>query len=119
MLDMVQEGTGGTNLPIARDGIPPLRLRLLGGFQVERDEKIVPGSIWQRRQAKSLVKLLAAESRHALHREQVIEHLWPDVELDSALNSFAKALHAARKALEPELAPRGVSAYLNLTNDVL
>jgi DNA-binding SARP family transcriptional activator len=45
-----------------------------------------------------------------------LDILWPDVPVESALNSFAKTLHAARRALEPELLPRGSSAYLRLTD---
>jgi len=78
-----------------------------------------PVSDWQRRTAKTLTKLLATNPRHRLHREQVLEILWPDVEIDSALNSFGKALHAARRALEPELLPRECSAYLALTDSMV
>ena len=66
-----------------------------------------------------LTKLLATHPRHRLHREQVLEIIWPDVELESALNSFGKALHAARHALEPELLPRESSAYLPLTDSMV
>ena len=33
--------------------------------------------VWARRQAASLVKLLALADAHRLHREQVVEELWP------------------------------------------
>jgi DNA-binding SARP family transcriptional activator len=66
-----------------------------------------------------LTKLLATHPRHRLHREQVLEIIWPDIELESALNSFGKALHAARHALEPELLPRESSAYLPLTDSMV
>jgi DNA-binding SARP family transcriptional activator len=99
-------------------GFPRLRIELLGGFRVER-AGVARIAGWQRRTAKTLVKLLATHPRHRLHREQVLELLWPDVEFDSALNSFAKALHAARRALEPELLPRETSAYLPLTDSMV
>ena len=96
-----------------------LRVELLGGFRVERAGIARPASGWQRRTAKTLTKLLATHPCHRLHREQVLEILWPDVELESALNSFGKALHAARRALEPELLPRESSAYLPLTDSMV
>ena len=96
--------------------VPRLRIELLGGFRVERAGVARGVSGWQRRTAKTLTKLLATHPRHRLHREQVLEILWPDVEPGSALNSFGKALHAARRALEPELLPRESSAYLTLTD---
>jgi len=76
-------------------------------------------SAWQRRSAKTLTKLLATYPRHALHREQILEMLWADVDPESALNSFGKALYAARRAFEPELLPRQASAYLRLTDSML
>jgi DNA-binding SARP family transcriptional activator len=99
--------------------VRPLRIELLGGFRVERAGVAGPVALWQRRTAKTLTKLLATHPRHRLHREQVLEILWPDVELESALNSFGKALHAARRALEPELLPRESSAYLPLTDSMV
>jgi DNA-binding SARP family transcriptional activator len=99
--------------------VPQLRIELLGGFRVEGAGVARPVSGWQRRTAKTLTKLLAAHPRHCLHREQVLEILWPEVDLVSALNSFGKALHAARRALEPELLPRESSAYLRLTDSMV
>jgi DNA-binding SARP family transcriptional activator len=94
-------------------------VRLLGGFQVERPDASEPVSNWQRRSAKSLIKLLSLYQGHALHREQVLDLLWPGHDLDHALNSLGKALHAARRAIEPELLPRQASAYLQLTDSML
>jgi DNA-binding SARP family transcriptional activator len=99
--------------------VPQLRVELLGGFRVERTGVARPVSGWQRRTAKTLTKLLATHPCHRLHREQVMEILWRDVELESALNSFGKTLHAARRALEPELLPRESSAYLPLTDSMV
>jgi DNA-binding SARP family transcriptional activator len=99
--------------------VPQLRLRLLGGFRAERVGIAPPVSAWQRRTAKTLTKLLATDPRHTLHREQIVDMLWPDVAVESALNSFGKALHAARRALEPELLPRQTSAYLRMTDSMV
>jgi DNA-binding SARP family transcriptional activator len=98
---------------------PQLRLRLLGGFHAERAGVGWPVSDWHRRTAKTLTKLLATTPGHRLHREQVLEVIWPGVDPESALNSFGKALHAARHALEPELLPRESSSYLRLTESIV
>jgi DNA-binding SARP family transcriptional activator len=100
------------------EGVPVVSVRVLGGFCVERAGAVVV-SEWQRRSAKTLIKLLATWPGHALHREQVIDILWPGVDGESALNSFGKALHAARRALEPELGRRQDSAYLCLADAML
>ena len=99
--------------------ITSLRVRLLGGFCVERIDVGQAVSDWPRRSAKTLIKLLAVQPGHALHREQVIDVLWPKVDAESALNSLGKALHVARRALEPELPRRQDSAYLRLADGML
>jgi DNA-binding NarL/FixJ family response regulator/DNA-binding SARP family transcriptional activator len=96
-----------------------VRISLLGGFRVERSGVVLPDRAWPRRTAKRLTKLLAADPRHALHRDQVLESLWPGTGAGSALNNFAKALHAARRALEPDLSSRATSAYLNLVDEMV
>ncbi len=101
------------------DGIAPLQLRLLGGFCIERSDVGQAVSDWPRRSAKTLVKLLAIQPGHALHREQVIDVLWPKMNAESALNSLAKALHVARRALQPGLPRREDSAYLRLADGML
>jgi DNA-binding SARP family transcriptional activator len=99
--------------------VPLVHVRLLGGFSVERADLGRAVSDWQRRSAKTLTKLLAVQPGHVLHREQIIDILWSGVDAESALNSFGKALHAARRALEPELLRRRESAYLCLTDAML
>ena len=96
-----------------------LRIALLGGFRVERAGVTLPTSAWKRRTARKLTKLLATHPGHALHRDQILEILWRDVGLNSALNSLGKALHAARRAFEPHLLPRESSAYLHLEDDMV
>jgi len=93
-----------------------LSIRVLGGFRIDRGDGGVPVYQWARRSAKSLMKILATWPGHSLHREQLVDILWPGAETDSALNSLAKALHAARRALEPGLTPRATSAYLAMTD---
>jgi DNA-binding SARP family transcriptional activator len=96
-----------------------LQVRLLGGFRVERADvrRYLPD--WPRRSAKTLTKLLATHPGHALHREQIIDVLWPEVDPQAGLNSFGKALHAARRVLEPDLPRRQDSVYLRLTDSML
>ena len=72
---------------------------LLGGFRAQVDGTPVPAGRWSRRSAGALVKLLALSPGHRLHREQVIDALWPDLGLDEAAPRLHKAAHFARKAL--------------------
>lgn len=74
-------------------------VKLLGGFEVLVDGIPVPSMAWSRRHAASLVKLLALAPGRRLHREQIIEALWPGISLDAAAPRLHKATHYARKAL--------------------
>lgn len=112
----VRNGTAG-QLPDAP--AHPVRISLFGGFRVERSGVVLPDLAWRRRSAKRLTKLLATNPRHTLHRDQVLEILWPGTDAHSSLNNLAKALHAARRALEPDLSPRATSAYLKLVDEMV
>ncbi len=74
-------------------------IRMLGAFSVVADCAPVPPEAWSRRSAASLVKLLALSEGRRLHREQVLDALWPDLPPDSAVPRLHKAAHYARKAL--------------------
>lgn len=76
-----------------------VRIDLLGGFTVTLDGVTVPDSAWSRRHAAALVKLLALARSHRLHRDQVIESLWPRVPPEAASPRLHKAAHYARRAL--------------------
>nr|WTB28529.1 AAA family ATPase [Streptomyces sp. NBC_00830] len=94
-------------------GRPPvLRLHLLGGFRVHRNDGPPLAERWPRPSARTLLKLLAVAPDHRLHREEAMEICWPDADAQAALRSLRVALHAARRAVEPELAPRAASSYL-------
>src|SRR5882762_1686773 len=82
---------------------PSLEIHLLGHFRVVVDGQAVDERRFTRRKPKLLIKLLALQPNHQLHREQAMELLWPDSEPDSATNNLHKAIHMARHALEPSL----------------
>lgn len=79
--------------------VPPLRVELLGGFRVSCAERTVDDAQWRLSKARSLVKLLALSAGQQLHREQVIDYLWPDLAPDAAMNNLHQVLFAARRAL--------------------
>jgi DNA-binding SARP family transcriptional activator/tetratricopeptide (TPR) repeat protein len=76
-----------------------VRIDMLGGFSVTVDEVTVPDDAWTRRHAAGLVKLLALARGRRMHREQVIDALWPDASLDAAGPRLHKAAYYARRAL--------------------
>lgn len=98
--------------PGAVPGTPLLCLHLLGGFRATRDSGPPLAERWPRLTGQTLVKLLAVTPGHRLHRDRAMELCWPDAGPQAALNSLRVALHAARRSLEPELAPHAASSYL-------
>ena len=80
----------------------PLEIQLLGGFRVSVDGRAVPADAWRLRSAKHLVKLLALAPQHRLHRELVLEQLWPGAEPEAAANRLHQTLYVARRNLEPD-----------------
>ena len=79
-----------------------LRVWLLGGFRVCVGERDVEAARWRLRKARALVKLLALAPGRRLHREEIIELLWRDLDPDAADNQLRKTLHEARRSLDPD-----------------
>ena len=76
-----------------------LRIHLLGRFQVERDGRPIPPAAWRRRRPLDLLKLLCVAPIHEVHREEVIDRLWPDKDLESGSNNLHRALYDLRGVL--------------------
>ena len=76
-----------------------VEIRMLGDFSVTVERVSIPASSWTRRGPASLVMLLALADGRTMHREQVIDALWPTIPPDAALPRLHKAAHYARRAL--------------------
>jgi len=76
-----------------------LQVNLLAGFQVVVGDQSVPAAAWHQKRAAAVVKLLALEPTHRLHREQVLEALWPDLDVEAGARNLRVALHHARHRL--------------------
>lgn len=77
--------------------VPVVRIRLLGTFYVSVNGQPIAESAWRQRKAAAVVKLLAIEPSHRLHREQLIDRLWPELDLEAGLNNLRQALYHARR----------------------
>src|SRR5437764_9711343 len=94
------------------DAPSSLEIHLLGPFRVAVDGREVEERLWSRRKPKLLVKLLALQPHHQIHREQLMELLWPDLDGEAAANNLHKAIHLARHALEPGLKSAADSHFI-------
>ena len=89
----------------------PMRVWLFGGFRVSVGVRTVENGKWRLRKAASLVKLLALASGHRLHREQVMDLLWPHLGKRAAANNLRQVLYGVRRILAP------TNGYLYLASD--
>jgi predicted ATPase/DNA-binding SARP family transcriptional activator len=94
-----------------------LRIELLGGFRVSVGSRTIEEDAWRLRKAASLVKLVALSPKHRLHRERVMDLLWPELGLKAASNNLRQTLHVARRTLNPD--PATASRYLELREEQL
>ena len=91
---------GEPSLPA--DGVSaPLQVRVLGGFEVLVAGRPVPGNAWRSRQARTLVKMLAARRGRPIPRIEVCEILWPDDEAQLTAHRLSVLLSAVRGVLDP------------------
>src|SRR5215212_2532500 len=76
-----------------------VRVRVLGGFSVSVGARTIEEGEWRLRKAAGLVKLLALEPGHRMHREQLMEVLWQEFDEKAQANNLRYALHHARRTL--------------------
>jgi DNA-binding SARP family transcriptional activator len=75
-----------------------VHITLLGGFGVAVDGVLTPARGWSRRTAAAVVKVLALAPGHRLHREQLMDLLWPNESPERCAPRLHKAAHYARQA---------------------
>jgi predicted ATPase/DNA-binding SARP family transcriptional activator len=85
-----------------------IRIRLLGGFEVTVGARTIEDGAWRLRKAANLIKLLALAAGNRLHREQVMDTLWPELGINAASNNLRQTVHTARRTLDPTMG----SSYL-------
>jgi DNA-binding SARP family transcriptional activator len=80
--------------------VSEIRVELLGGFRVGVDGRAVDESAWHRKKPAALIKLLALAPAHRLHRAQLIDTLWPELDETAGGANLRKAIFQARRAVE-------------------
>lgn len=90
----------GSRRSLPRATPAPLRVHLLGRFEIEREGDPIPPQAWRRRRPSDLLKVVALAPGRAIHREEVIGRLWPDKSLEDGANNLHRALHDLRRVLK-------------------
>jgi len=79
----------------------PVRIRSLGRFGVQRDERSLTSSTKARHQRHlEILQALIALGGRGVHVELLSEALWPEADGDKAQSSFDVTLHRLRKMIE-------------------
>lgn len=98
--------------------IPPLRIHLLGTIVVQRpDGTLVDGPLWRRAKVRAMLAFLALRRGQPVHRDILIDRLWPDRDHDSALHNLNTTVYNLRKSLEPDQSRGEKSTYLRYEGD--
>lgn len=92
----------------------PLVIHTLGDFHVQQGQRTVDPRTLKRRRAGELLRLLLISSHQRIQIEQVIEALYPDRPIQTAIDLIRKATSTLRRALEPELPDYFPSRYLEV-----
>ncbi|MBE7551310.1 MAG: transcriptional regulator [Anaerolineales bacterium] len=92
----------------------PLQIQTLGGFRLWREGVEIEPATWGREKALHLFQFLVTARRRTvhLHKEQIIDRLWPELNSEEGDRDFKVALNAIFKAIEPERSPRAESRFI-------
>jgi DNA-binding SARP family transcriptional activator len=90
---------------------PPVRLCCLGRFSLELDGTEVDLSAVKPR-ARELLRLLALHQGRPVHREVLVEALWPEAGAAAGTRSLQVAVSALRRVIEPDSARGGSQVLL-------
>jgi len=84
---------------LAQGGVLPCYVRLFGGLEVSVGGRVVHDRDWKKRKARTLFAMLVTKRGHDVPRDQVIDHLWPDMDAERARNNFYVAWSIMKSVL--------------------
>jgi LuxR family transcriptional regulator, maltose regulon positive regulatory protein len=89
-----------------------LRVRTLGAFATWRGESEVRDREWRSIKARQLLQLLITERGRMLPREQILDSLWPELDVEAGTNNLRVTVSRLSKALEPERPEGAPPSYI-------
>ena len=87
--------------------MPDIHVTLLGRFAVTVGGALVAEASWNRRHAAAVVKVLALAPGRRLHREQVIDRVWPQDTIAEAVPKLRQRDVDAARARRDDPRPVG------------
>ena len=92
------------------DRAPPLEVRCFGGFELFVGGT-APTLARVRPRARALLRLLALYAGQPVHREVIVEAMWPQLDVSAATHNLHVCISGLRSALEPGVS-RGASRLI-------
>src|SRR5579863_77495 len=93
-----------------------IRIRVLGQFQLERKHgaqwQAVTEAAWQHQRVRSLLACLLSNPGRKWGREQIMDALWPELDIENASGRLDRAVHSLRQLFEPSLERPATSRLL-------
>src|SRR5579875_1421028 len=120
-LEREQEVASPAKLPDVEEAT--IRIYALGQFRLERragpDWQIVTETAWQHQRVRSLLGCLISSPRHKLGREQLMDALWPELDLETAAARLDRAVYSLRQLFEPTRSRPATSPLLLTEREVI
>ncbi|WP_420645091.1 BTAD domain-containing putative transcriptional regulator [Candidatus Leptofilum sp.] len=89
-----------------------LRIQTLGAFRIWLGDEELPSKAWRRKKSRQLFQLLLTHRGTLLHRDQIAEMLWPELNPEGAVRDFKIAFSAMCSVLEPNRKRNAPSAFV-------
>ncbi len=102
-----------------RSSVRSLEVFLLGRFAVRVAGKDVDLEATPGRKARMLLKLLALQRNHQIIRDQAIDLLWPDLDLESGASQLYKAIYHLRQVFSGYQTASDTDGWIDLTGELV
>jgi len=86
----------------------PIELRCFGGFRLRLDGRTIDGRGLKPR-ARAVLQLLAFHAGRLVHRDKLVDALWPEVDATAGTRNLHVAVSTIRRYLDPESTRRSAS----------
>jgi DNA-binding SARP family transcriptional activator len=100
------------------EDLPVCRVRLFGGLEVSVGDRVIRERDWRKRKARVLFAMLVTRRGQDVPRDQVLEHLWPEMDEERAKNNLYVAWSTMKSVLGGEGSAGDKSPYVESTHGV-
>ncbi|MFU8891000.1 MAG: AfsR/SARP family transcriptional regulator, partial [Anaerosomatales bacterium] len=111
-------GDEGADRIAALSTTAPCEVRLFGGLEVAVGTRPVSERDWRKRKARLLFAMLVLQQGREVPREQIYDHLWPEMDAARSRNNFYVIWSSMKGALVPGSSKGEACPYVEHTGGV-